>query len=247
MWHYEICFDMLPHYFLPSWAEKVLFIGQTILMFNSPPPRDESKQSDVTSNDDKIRTSSLFGGDEIIYFQKFDALFQNDHVTSAKIEQIVDEIKICVTKHLSDIAINEADLIEQLKLIKNLFLLGRGELYHEFIKNTKSISIDSENLVRDVNQAFRTASTSVNMNDDVEQFHFSVNRDGMDSFVVSGMHNLVNILVLKYKVQWPLHLIFSPKVIDRYNEMFRFLLRIKKAQYDLQNVWNFHRQFKTEK
>lgn len=247
MWHYEICFEMLPHYFSPSWAEKVLFIGQTVLMFNSPPREENEQPIAWTNSDNLMRTSSLFGGEELKYIQMFDTLLHSDTITTAKVEQIVNEIKMCVTKHLSNIAINEADLIQQLKHIKNYFLLGRGELYQEFIKNTKSLSIDGDNLVRDVNQAFRTACTCVNLTDDIGQFSFSINRDGMDSFVGTSSESLMNILVLKYKVKWPLHLIFSPKVLIRYNEMFRFLLRITKSQIDLQTVWNNHRAHHIEK
>lgn len=47
---------------------------------------------------------------------------------------------------------------------------------------------------------------------------------------------------LGYKVKWPLHLLFSPKVLEHYNEMFQFLIRIRKVQYGLQCVWCLHRE-----
>lgn len=43
----------------------------------------------------------------------------------SKLEDIIDEIKLCVSEHLSDIAIKEADLFKQLILIKDFYLLGR--------------------------------------------------------------------------------------------------------------------------
>lgn len=42
---------------------------------------------------------------------------------------------------------------------------------------------------------------------------------------------------LSYKINWPLHLLFSPKALDRYNQVFRFLLLIKRMQYELHMLW----------
>jgi len=36
-------------------------------------------------------------------------------------------------------------------------------------------------------------------------------------------------LSLDYKCQWPLHLMFSPDVTEKYNNLFRFLLPIKRV------------------
>lgn len=45
------------------------------------------------------------------------------------------------------------------------------------------------------------------------------------------------VILLKYKVVWPLHLIFSQSALNDYNILFRFLLRVKKTQIDLSNLW----------
>jgi gamma-tubulin complex component 4 len=80
----------------------------------------------------------LWGEQEYDFFKKFNSLQNEKSLNIVKFEEIVDEIKACVTKHLSEIAVN--DLVKQLKLIKDIYLLGRGELFLEFIKQTKNIS-----------------------------------------------------------------------------------------------------------
>jgi gamma-tubulin complex component 4 len=40
-------------------------------------------------------------------------------------------------------------------------------------------------------------------------------------------------LSLIYNCQWPLHLMFSPDVTEKYNTLFRFLLPIKRVQLEL--------------
>jgi hypothetical protein len=52
LWRYEICYDLLPNNFPTNWAEKVLFIGQTVLMFNSD-PKEIIKKYDVFNEDEK--------------------------------------------------------------------------------------------------------------------------------------------------------------------------------------------------
>lgn len=42
---------------------------------------------------------------------------------------------------------------------------------------------------------------------------------------------------IDYRSHWPLHLMFSPDVIEKYNNLFRFHLPIKRVQLDLQYIW----------
>lgn len=56
---------------------------------------------------------------------------------------------------------------------------------------------------------------------------------------------IINKLIrLNFHVKWPLHLFFSPVVLDRYGELFSFLLQIRQIQYDLHLVWHMHREKK---
>jgi hypothetical protein len=44
-------------------------------------------------------------------------------------------------------------------------------------------------------------------------------------------------LCLDYTIKWPLNLILSPTVLQQYNDIFQFLLQVKKIQIGLQNSW----------
>lgn len=56
---------------------------------------------------------------------------------------------------------------------------------------------------------------------------------------------IINKMIrLNFNVKWPLHLFFSPLVLDRYGELFSFLLQIRQIQYDLHLVWHMHREKK---
>lgn len=253
LWQYEIKYKMLPRYFPKTWAERVLFIGQTVLMFNSD-PRESIKSKSWNSDggmlafegrEDQKEKQSVWGEQEQEFYRKFHRLQEMDKLTVLTFEQIVDEIKICVTEHLSEIAIKEADLVKQLKLIKDFFLLGRGELFYEFIKGLLPLytNVITEGTIRDINRAFQAAASSVNIHDEMDLFTFNMPKEDIDSFSYETK-GFFNFLTLTYKIKWPLHLMFPPTVLDRYNDLFRFLMRIKKIQYDLHMVWCYHREGK---
>lgn len=76
--------------------------------------------------------------------------------------------------------------------------------------------------------------------------------DELENFTLSVQKNRVNLeqsfefgiwqnLHLKYIYKWPLNLLFSPITVERYNNVFRFLLIVRKLQYDLQLVWARHK------
>lgn len=117
---------------------------------------------------------------------------------------------------------------------------GRGELFLEFISQfnkTKSTDGTNESLARDVNHAFSKALNHTSIDFDHPTMHLIID----DSADVSNpiMNKLIR---LNFNVKWPLHLFFSPVVLDRYGELFSFLLQIRQIQYDLHLVWHMHRE-----
>uniref|UniRef100_A0A1A9WLY9 Gamma-tubulin complex component n=1 Tax=Glossina brevipalpis TaxID=37001 RepID=A0A1A9WLY9_9MUSC len=245
IWRYEICYDLLPQYLSPSWAEKVLFIGQTVLIFkvNSSKFNKGVHIWNKTENSLFKNELSLWNEKEHVYFSKIQDLQNDVDVNVSHYERVVDEIKLYVTTRLSEIAINQADLVQQLRLVKDFYLISRGELFLEFIRQTYVINknTDNENRLRDFVKAFECAAQSVGVSEDLEQFSLCIpkttNLDVDESTHGFGFFQFVQ---LQYKINWPLHLLFSPKVIERYNVLFRFLLLIKKIQYDLHMIWYQH-------
>ncbi|XP_053673038.1 gamma-tubulin complex component 4 homolog [Anopheles nili] len=257
LWRYEIRSEMLPYYFPASWAEKVLFVGQTVLMCHFDPRQYmiERTASRKGKNSKKgvslaaaIGKDNLWGEHEQELFRKFHQLQNEENLNVTKFEHLVDEIKDQVTKHMSMIVIEEADLARQLRLMKDFFLLGRGELFSEFLTQTQSLKLligkeINDGTTRDLNRALQLAANSINIGEEIEQFSFELpGKDEIEESFCYETKSAVGHIMLKYKVKWPLHLLFSPRVLDRYNEMFRFLLRIKKIQHDLLQIWSYQRE-----
>ncbi|XP_065358490.1 gamma-tubulin complex component 4 homolog [Calliphora vicina] len=243
IWRYEICYEFLPHYLSSSWAEKVLFIGQTVLIFKVDANKlNKNAQTWNKSESNFVcREQSLWNEKEHIYFAKIQALQNDSELNISHYDRVIDEIKSYVTSRLSEIAVNQADLVQQLKLIKDFYLLGRGELFLEFIRQTYIINkdADNENKLRDFVKAFESAAHGVGVSEDLEQFSLCIPKSPFDSDEPQEFGYL-QLVHLQYKINWPLHLLFSPKVLERYNILFRFLLLIKKMQYELHMLWCQH-------
>lgn len=251
LWQYQIAYELLPPSFTPSWAEKVLFIGQTVRMLNDDPRIAAKKMAIWNDGDDyDMEVGSLWNKQEDVYFNKIQMLHGSNSADVGAYERVVNEIKQYVTERLSEIAFNQADLIKHLRLIKDYYLLGRGELFLEFIIQTELITAardnTNEHLAGDVNRAFQSALNRTFI--DLEQItmHLPVeyNELELSCDFENDPYVYLKLVNLKFNVKWPLHLFFSPVILDRYNQLFRFLLQIRKMQNDLHTVWRLHRDRK---
>ncbi|CAK9822093.1 Gamma-tubulin complex component 4 [Anthophora retusa] len=255
MWDYDIKVDMLPSYIRPSLASKILTIGQTIIMFGNDP-----RQRKDFAVVDQIETS-LWGEKEYEYFRKLQNLQKKSIFNIVEFECTIDELKQCITELLWRVAVEEAQLVQQLKLVKDFFLMGRGDLFLEFIRLTAHILNKSptHHTSRDINLAFQIALRKMHLNDEnaMDSFNFTVPIPAEENDVkIEGTEFTEKeredpierrgwgMIILKYKVIWPLHLLFSPSALNDYNTLFRFLLRVKKTQIDLWNLWSEHMYYK---
>ncbi|KAH8341303.1 hypothetical protein KR059_002203 [Drosophila kikkawai] len=257
IWQYEINMKQLPGFLSIISAEKVLFVGQTVLVFKmgrNPKSKNKMDQMAVELNDmSREDIYELWNGRESEFFKTIQDLSNDDKINVFRIEQVVNEIKKFVSRRLSEIAVNEVDLERQMGLLKDFYLLGRGEFFLEFFSQLYgNFDINTEMRSRNYTRAFEVslstifliiklnslqlAATGLRITDDLENFTLSSLRnseepdESYDFQVLQSMH-------LKYIYEWPLNLLFSPKAIERYNKIFRFLLIIRGLQYQMQRVW----------
>lgn len=239
---WDINYSMIPTSFSTSWAEKVLFIGQIVNSVIIGDSKGSAKRIFIWRNDEEnaIQIDSFWNSQEHVFFGKIQSL-SNCH-DSSEYEQVVNEIKLFVTERLSEIAFNQADLIKHLKLFREYFLLGRGELFSEFIsqlQNTKNMDIkENQAYNREIIQAFQRALNKTSIETDLVSVYLDYCRIDFDT----DIDDLSNLIRLEFDVKWPLHLIFSRKVFEQYNNVFSFLLKIRHVQNDLHVIWRFHRE-----
>lgn len=180
---------------------------------------------------------SLWNGQEHIFSKQIQKLNETD-INVANYEKFVDGVKSFLSERLSEISVNQADLVHQLKLIKEFYMLGRGELFLEFIKKTNHISKSqiTENSVRDIIKAYESAALSVGVVDELDKFTLTIPKQTFEDEDAQE-DGYIQQITLNYKITWPLQLLFSPQMLERYNIIFRFLLQIKQTQYELDMIW----------
>ncbi|KAI5633776.1 spc97 / spc98 family domain-containing protein [Phthorimaea operculella] len=258
---YSISANMIPYYMPLSLAQEVLFIGKTVILFGFDPRKVKRNSSFLTSKSlmplqkigSDVRRFTIWDEKEAEFHEKLQTLKNPEMLEVCHLRTVVREIKECVTMHLWLVAVEEANLVHELKLMKDFYLLGRGELFLELLRLTAHI-LDKPTTrtgTRDMNHAFQLAARAVFLsnNSDIEKFSFElpyVKPDiSMNSTLEDDSSSVADgwsTIILKYDFKWPLHLLFTPEVLARYNDMFRLLLRIKKTQHDLHTLWKTYKQ-----
>uniref|UniRef100_A0A9J7XKG4 Gamma-tubulin complex component n=1 Tax=Cyprinus carpio carpio TaxID=630221 RepID=A0A9J7XKG4_CYPCA len=112
--------EMLPSYIPVRVAEKILFVGESVQMFEN-------------HNQSPSRAGSILKHQEDMFAAELHRLKQQPLFSLVDFENLVDGIRSTVAEHLWTLMVEESDLLGQLKIIKDFYLLGRGELYQVFI------------------------------------------------------------------------------------------------------------------
>uniref|UniRef100_A0A8P4K7A5 Gamma-tubulin complex component n=1 Tax=Dicentrarchus labrax TaxID=13489 RepID=A0A8P4K7A5_DICLA len=243
--------EMLPSYIPIRVAEKILFVGESVQMFEN-------------HNHSPSRAGSILKHQEDLFAADLHRLKQQPLFSLVDFENLIDRIRSTVAEHLWTLMVEESDLLEQLKIIKDFYLLGRGELYQVFIDLAQHMLKTPPTAVteHDVNVAFQQAAHKVLLDDDnlLPLLHLTVDYQGKDGKEATGPRDGATppqdtsprevpptgwaALGLTYKVQWPLHILFTPAVLEKYNVVFRYLLSVRRVQSQLQHCWALQMQRK---
>ncbi|CAH0391715.1 unnamed protein product [Bemisia tabaci] len=222
---HQIESTLVPSYISYSLAQKILFLGETILMVTS-------KHSNASNK----FVNSIYNGKEKKYMQEIIEFETKVCLKPYALEKILDEMRSSVMEYLWKLAITECYLYEQVKLIKDFYLLSHGELFTEFLRKSDGILYKplTTSSVRILNYSLQQAALSVGTikESSLDKFEFT-----MPEEIIKEGGNIFNCLKLTYKTEWPLQLFFTAEVLHNYNVLFLFLLRIKKIQMDLHGLW----------
>lgn len=173
MWNYDVNDKILPTYIGQTLAKKILTTGQTIIMLSND-PRQKKDTKLMTKNVENL----IWGEKEFEYFEKLKTLQNESNLSILEFERTVDELRSFVTKHLWHVIVDEAHLVDRLRIIKDFYLLGRGDMFQEFIRLATHIldKTPTSHTSRDINLAFQMALRKTQSSDEtaLDCFNFSV-------------------------------------------------------------------------
>uniref|UniRef100_A0A8C1G8V3 Gamma-tubulin complex component n=1 Tax=Cyprinus carpio TaxID=7962 RepID=A0A8C1G8V3_CYPCA len=200
--------EMLPSYIPVRVAEKILFVGESVQMFEN-------------HNQSPSRAGSILKHQEDMFAAELHRLKQQPLFSLVDFENLVDGIRSTV-----------AEVCPVTKLV------FKGESPETCLKHLWIINDD--NLL--------------------PLLHLTIDYQGKDSKEASGNREGTTppqetspreapptgwaALGLAYKVQWPLHILFTPAVLEKYNVVFRYLLSVRRVQSELQHCWALQMQRK---
>uniref|UniRef100_A0A8C5U6R1 Gamma-tubulin complex component n=1 Tax=Malurus cyaneus samueli TaxID=2593467 RepID=A0A8C5U6R1_9PASS len=183
--------EMLPSYIPVRVAEKILFVGESVQMF-------ENQNVNLT------RKGSILKNQEDTFAAELHRLKQQPLFSLVDFESVVDWIRSTV----AEVSVLGKVLLDDDNLLPLLHLTIE---YHG--KEHKDTAQTREGPSRELSP--REAPTS--------------------GWAALG---------LSYKVQWPLHILFTPAVLEKYNVVFKYLLSVRRVQAELQHCWALQMQRK---
>lgn len=199
--------EMIPCHISVSTAEKIFFIGESIQLFE----RDRNSASNL---------NGVLKDKEAEFYNQLAELSESLEFKIADFERFVDTVRETASRHLHTLVLINADLRQELDLLRSFFLLARGELFQTFIEEADSyLKVPPNSATEyDVRQCFMSTIRKLLSDDENLVNKVKVEMKTAPDKTVAGW----DCLNLSYNVPWPLHLIISPNVLTKYNEVFRY-------------------------
>lgn len=236
---------LAPSYLPARVLEKILFVGEAVTIFQTKTGVGKSGAAMATN---LSNTGSKFRSEQFRFGHMLTQLQRQPVFQLHEFEMVIDSIRDCVAELLWSLLVEESDLTGHLQLMKDFFLLGRGELFLAFVDLAQHfMSIPpSATTQHDVNVAFHQAMVRVGMDSEsmAKQFQLLVpfvkqrgaqktSSASSESPKWSGWHQLT----LSHTLEWPLPILFTPPVLEKYNALFHVLLGLRRTQMWLDQSW----------
>ncbi|XP_024216696.1 gamma-tubulin complex component 4 [Halyomorpha halys] len=222
---YEVDGENLPQLIPFSVAVKILFIGESLRM---------CQHDEVNISDDIIHHLDACHITPKDIISQFSCIEKFKTFNLRMFTNFIDDLWIRVNSYINQISNEVGNVHSELILMWEIFLLGRDELFQEFLlKGGHLLSSDITVVTaRNLNVVLKDAVYNVYLSENcnfIDSFYFKLpNRRA----IKLGL-TVWSVMYLDYKVKWPLEYLFTPEVLNLYNKVFSFLLRLKKAQMDL--------------
>nr|XP_014277892.1 gamma-tubulin complex component 4 [Halyomorpha halys] len=223
---YEVNADNLPSVIPFSVAVKMLFIGEALIMCRN-------------SKGDQYKNNLLedCGISEESIISQFEEIEKCEIFVPSDLYNIINDLWIKINKRIRVISEEIGNISDELVLMSDIFLLGRGYVFQEFLLKENHIltadvrTVSSQNLNKALREAFYNVYLT-EVSDMVNNFYFVLpNRKSLKPGIKT-----ISVMSLGYNVKWPLHYLFTQEVMKSYNKLFRFLLTLKNSLVVLTSV-----------
>lgn len=214
---------LLPDQLSASLAKKVLFAGSVVCVFGPS------------------MGQSLYGDQEAIFVDRMHALREKPELDLLELEAFVEDVRSVAATHVWRVLVEEGCLPEELRLLREVFLLGRGELFLHFSQATEPLLCRPRGAAteREVNKAFQLSCSLLQSEDEnlAERFRITVGPPLSDGDSSSEPLSGWETIGMTYQVKWPLHVFLTESAMAKYSRLFRLLIGVQRGQTALQDCW----------
>ncbi|CAG8624696.1 2839_t:CDS:1 [Acaulospora morrowiae] len=239
-WHKRFVLDesFVPNHIAPDIAKSILFVGKAIATVrNAAKPHEKNYCLPRSLNS--------------LHLQHLLELSSRPIFRQIELENTVDIIRNNVAQWLWQVVLTGDKIIECLEAFRNYFLLGQGDfaisLVDQFEKLAASKHISSKVLKikeQELNSLLVRASVGTLAESDLtfEKFRFKIlNKDDeMPPITKTNIFDnyMLDIpLRLEYDIGWPLDLFVTSEDLNKYGDIFSFLISLRRTQIRLQRAW----------
>lgn len=235
-WHKRFVLDeqFIPKHLTLDIAKSILFVGKAIATVrNATKPYEK--------NNTLPRSLSS------MHLQHLLELSSRTIFHQIELENTVTIIRNNVAQWLWQVVLTGDKIIECLEAFRNYFLLGQGDfaisLVEQFEKLKASRSRSSTIKEQELNSLLVRASIGTLAENDssFEKFRFKIqNANDKKSATRTSTFDstIINVpLKLEYDIEWPLDLFVTSEDLEKYGDIFSFLISLRRTQIRLQRVW----------
>lgn len=253
-WHrgFQVSLEALPPGVELPAAEAVLFAGRAVRVLTRP--RGEFAGGSLLPDAVASRATEALRGLARVEGEGNDGEFDR-----LAFESTVEGIRAPVAARLGELVVRDAKLAKHLEALRSYHLLGRGDFFQSFFEEAASLLAvppRANTAEADVAAPFAAAASKSSASDDplLPRFRLrfvSPNQGVDDTGAGAGGSNVQkrgpNVRVpsydgwdgleLEYATPWPLGLLLTRSVQRRYNHLFQYLFRLRRAALALDDAW----------
>ncbi|CAG8637975.1 11639_t:CDS:2, partial [Gigaspora rosea] len=239
-WHRYFVIDesFIPNHIPHDVAKSILFVGRAIATVrNAAKPHEKN--------------NTLSNSLSSLHLQHLLQLSSRPIFRQIELENVVTIIRDNVARWLWQVVLTGDKIVECLEAFRNYFLLGQSDfalsLVEQFEKLTTSRSMTSRILMvreQELNSLLVRTSVGTSAESDpaFEKFRFKL-PTVIDQKTTTTPSNIFDSVILgvplrlEYDIGWPLDLFVTAEDLDKYGNIFSFLLSLRRTQFRLQKVW----------
>eukprot|EP01114_Cavostelium_apophysatum_P018494 TRINITY_DN5729_c0_g1_i1.p1 TRINITY_DN5729_c0_g1~~TRINITY_DN5729_c0_g1_i1.p1 ORF type:complete len:646 (+),score=176.79 TRINITY_DN5729_c0_g1_i1:125-2062(+) len=231
---------LVPSFISQQITEKILFVGRAVQILKRRQYQQQQLRKDTPDEKEELNLSTSDIKEFSAALHEL-ALSNRESFHAITFEFVIEKIRKRVAECLWKLVVVDAKLIAHLKMMKDYFLVSKGDFYQAFIEDTRAVmSLPPKAFAEhDINLMFHQTATKGSKD---EEFLNQINgkltptNEPGELVYLKGWENLS----LNYKADWCLDLLLHKQVVESYNQMFRLLLTLKRVQFELQLTWAHH-------